>query len=774
MILDHEEESRGVPMNAADLLRVLLKVEKVAEACAALNDFIASNEVTWAPVGGRPNNSGIIQVAGDPARALVERITNAIDAVIEREHHKHQGRPECESPKDAATAWLGVPHEGLHKLSPVQARHIAEESVRLLLLEGDGRTKRTVEIADHGIGVKPEEMARTILSLNEGNKLKKFYLAGAFGQGGSASFASCELTLVASRSVLSPESVAFTLVRYDPPAGAKLGSYVYLTCNGNVLVTDTKAVDFDGYSTRVRHFGYDLDDYPSPVGPRSLYGRCQNVLFEPVIPFILDSRLHNYRRTIKGSRTALNGTREEGDPDSKLSHAMPLFHSDLGDLGRIGIEYWVLEPNTKSAPNDAFVNGSKPIILSVNGQAHAEWSAVLLRKEANLLHLASRMVVHVNCNHLSLDTKRALFVSNREESRKGLAQNAIRQELLGALRSDERLAELNEQARLAGMKQKDAESEKEVRKEVARMLRLFGFSVTEQSAGVGGKSGEGDTTRAPVGSRPRKPRPPIPLVDPPTMLDLLTKDPITFYPGQRRFLPVVTNAGSMYHDATEPKRSCFSFHVSDASLRVAGSTPLKGGHLRLIIACDDAAIVGSSGKIVVELRPPNAPTLSVSRQFVVAAKPESARDKGTISLPEIDIQPVDSMDSEEWVTLGWPKDPEAIGADYVASKNALTIRYSTVFPKFREAVDHFTRRGAESAKSFQRRLEIWLITSVLIHWQDVEADTSNINHLDLDQNDIDEIRKDELRRLTKAAIVYARRDTQLALDESQKSVEDNV
>lgn len=73
MILDHEEESRGVPMNAADLLRVLLKVEKVAEACAALNDFIASNEVTWAPVGGRPNNSGIIQVAGDPARALTRR-----------------------------------------------------------------------------------------------------------------------------------------------------------------------------------------------------------------------------------------------------------------------------------------------------------------------------------------------------------------------------------------------------------------------------------------------------------------------------------------------------------------------------------------------------------------------------------------------------------------------------------------------------------------------------------------------------------------------------
>ena len=39
--------------------------------------------VTTKPIGDRPNNSGIIRVSSDPMLALVERITNAIDACME-------------------------------------------------------------------------------------------------------------------------------------------------------------------------------------------------------------------------------------------------------------------------------------------------------------------------------------------------------------------------------------------------------------------------------------------------------------------------------------------------------------------------------------------------------------------------------------------------------------------------------------------------------------------------------------------------------------------
>src|ERR1051325_1585392 len=449
-------------MNDARFLAELLRTDKTERVRELVEEFVATNaqEVSWRAVGDRPNNSGTIQAAGDPARALLERVTNAIDAVIQRAHDEHSGLPRCDTPKEAAQAWFGVPSAGLHKLSNAELRKLAEDSVAILLLPGDGKAKRTIDIADAGTGLSPSQMPSTILSLNESNKLDKFYLAGAFGQGGSATLASAEYTLIASRSVREPSVVGFTVVRYQPPQGVKLGNYVYIVQHGGVLTTSEVPEEFGQFSTHVRHYGYDLDDYPSPLGPSSLYGRAQGILFEPVLPFMFDNRVHDYRRTMKGSRTALNGAREEGDPESKLSHSVPLFHTDLGDFGQIGIEYWVLEPNVKTAPNKSFVNGSRPIVLTVNGQTHAEWSANIIRKDADLLHIASRMVVHLDCNRLSFDAKRILFVSNREESRKGLVQNAILAELLGALKSDDRLSELNEQAKQAGLKERDEQAER--------------------------------------------------------------------------------------------------------------------------------------------------------------------------------------------------------------------------------------------------------------------------------------------------------------------------
>ena len=473
-------------MDEAQLLTALLTADKLEEVRALLDEYATSQAgwTTWRPVGDRRNNSGTIQAAGDPARSLMERVTNGIDAVIERAHFEHHGNPECSTPREAAETWFGVPSPGLHKLTAPQRRKLAQNTVWLTLSPGDGKAKRTVTVADKGTGLTPDQMPHTILSLNAENKIDKFYLAGAFGQGGSATFASSDYTLIASRSMKSPDTIGFTVVKLEPPKGIKLGSYVYLVREQGILTTTEIPPEMEDFSTVVKHFGYDLDDYPSPIGPNSIYGRAQSTLFEPVLPFWLENKVHGWGRTIKGSRTALNGAKDEGEEESKLAWSNPLFFADLGEWGRIGIEYWVLEPGEKTAPNKAFVSGTRPIVLTINGQTHAEWPASILRKDAGLMHLASRMVVHLDCNRISFDAKRVLFVSNREESRKGLVQNMILQELLGALKSDEKLTELEEQARMAGTKERDESAEKEIRKEVAKMLRVFGFAAAVEAGAV--------------------------------------------------------------------------------------------------------------------------------------------------------------------------------------------------------------------------------------------------------------------------------------------------
>jgi hypothetical protein len=749
-------------MDETQLLEKLLFADKLDQVRELIDEFVQLNAswIVWRPVGDRKNNSGTIQAAGDPARSLLERVTNGIDAVIERAHQDHHGRPECRSPREAAQAWFGVPPSGLHKLTDAGRRKLAQGAVTVALTPGDGKAKRTVMIADKGLGLTAEQMPRTILSLNAENKIDKFYLSGAFGQGGSATFANSDYTLIASRSVKDAAVIAFTVVKLEPPLGIKLGTYVYLTVSGTLPTTKQIPDAFGDFSTIVKHFGYDLDDYPSPLGPNSIYGRAQAILFEPILPFWFENEVHGYSRTIKGSRTALNGARDEGEEESKLTWSNPLFFANLGEHGSIGIEYWVLEPKEKSAPNKAFVTGSKPIVLTINGQTHAEWGASILRKDAELLHLASRMVVHLDCNQLSFDAKRVLFVSNREESRKGQVQNMILGELLGALKSDEKLAELEDQARLAGTKERDEKDEQEVRKEVAKMLRLFGFSASEDS---GAKKAAGGHDKATAGgSRKAKPRAePIQVNEPPSFVELVGGDPVEFFPGQRRYLRIRTDAHSKYHDAADLSKSRFSFLVDGDAVNPSGSSELRDGHMRVVFAAKEDAAVDASGRISIELRPPNRPTLSSSLNYVIVETPPAKQGSSKVDLPNIDCQPVESKDSQEWISLDWPEDPSEIAADYVygGAKDTLVIRYSTIFPRYRSVRDQLVAKDVARGASFVKRFEIWLITSVLIHWQDTLADPTKLTDTDLEEEAITNFRRDELRRMSKAAVIYAQRES---------------
>lgn len=745
-------------MDTGELLEGLLATDLATDASALIDEFCSDQgqDIVWRPVGDKRNNTGPIGAAGDPARALFERVTNAIDAVIERAFQEHAGKPGCSSPREAVQAWFAVPTAGLHKMADAAARKLAQEAVTLVLHPGEGPGKRTVDVIDHGTGLTQAQMPVTILSLNAENKLDKFHLSGAFGQGGSATLSSSELTLIASQSVSNPGTVAFTVVKFSPPAGLKLGSYVYLTVGGEVLTTHKVPHGFA--STLVRHYGYDLDAYKGALGPNSVYGRAQGILFDPVLPFWFDNRVHDYRRTIKGSRTALNGARAEGDPDAKLSHSSPIFYTDLGDYGQLGIEYWVLEPSTKSAPNKAFVNGTRPIILSINGQTHAEWSSTILRKDAELMHLASRMVVHLDCNRLSADAKRVLFVSNREESRKNAVQGLLLKELLEALAADTKLDELEQLARVAGTKEKDEHAEKEIRREVARMLKVFGFSVAEDagSATPGGDQGNPGTRKRGARAKP----PPIELKEPPTFVEIVGGPVITLHPGQRRYIRIRTDAHSKYHDPHKLDASKFNFLLEEAPVKLAGTSELREGHMRVVLAASPDAKLGETGHLKVELYRTGLAALTAAVKLEIVKAPEASRGGGQVKLPRIDIAPVTDVESEEWISLGWPDDVREVSLDYTYSKgdDTLTIRYSTLFPRFESVFTAFAQRDLAASTSFQKRYEMWLTAMVVVHWQDVESDAMRVSDEAVDQDRLDDYRRDELRRFSKIAILYSQRE----------------
>lgn len=745
-------------MTTAELFRALQDAANAAGVDAALQTFQA--QVTgsqWIPVG-RENNRGTIEASADPGRSIVERVTNGIDAILEAEHESHHQIPDCRSPREAATAWLNVPEDGLSGMTPQQRRTLAQR-VSIRVADGDGRSARIVDVRDRGSGIRPSDMAGTILSLNATNKWRKHHLAGTYGQGGSSTFAVSRYTLIASRYDLDAQ-LGFTIVKFlDLPADEfKTGHYVYLALGGEVLTADVPLADFPT-GTLVRHFGYDLTNYGSPVGPKSVYGLLNQILFDPVMPVWLESQVHGYRRVIKGSRNALNGAVDEGDEQRRgptLAHNVKLFYVSLGEFGRAGIEYWVLErPSADNKrPTEAFVNPRRPIVFTLNGQNHAELPISIVRKDAELPYLSQRLICHVDCNSLSADAKRALFVSNREDARRGLVYDMIQGELLKVLRSDDELTRLNNEARDQGLRERDESAAREMRQEVARLLRLQGFNVGDAVAPTPG----GDDTRSNPPRHPRGPRPtpePITPHEPPTFIKILWDDEreIPFHPEQRRYVRIETDASSTYHNARDNRLSHINIIAEGQGVAVCGSTPLQGGRMRAIFEASREAAPGTTGTLRVELLRPGLPILSDSRTFTIVQRPPTQPARTRVALPPFEVRAVDPSDPR-WNELGWPEDQGTIASSSENEDGTHVIYYSTAYPKYAGRRQSLEQRDPALATSFTRRYEIWLAVHSLMLVQD-ERGTDSASDADTADAE-DRERQERCRVATLASLVASR------------------
>ncbi len=411
-------------MNHREFLNALLHATNTQQVEAALKTYVAASPtlIRYEPIGRRPNNRGAIEVASDAGRSMIERVTNMLDALLELEHERHAGTPACRSPRQAASAWLGVPErDGLSALTSKQRQDLAAKAI-VRLEPGEGSQSRLITTIDAGIGIDPDNLETTILSLNESNKIQKHYLAGTYGQGGSSTFAFCKYTLIVSRRSGS-DRVGFTLIKYEdlPPEEFKTGLYVFLVANGTPPEVPAQPTDIS-HGTIVRHFGYDLTGYTSALGSKSVYGVLGRILFDPVSAIRFENQVNNWNRTIKGARNALNGAVDQGDDDTRgptLDHHISMFNVELGDYGSIGIEYWVLsrlkttKGSKRTKPAENFVDSSKPVVLTHNGQNHGDLTGKLIRDAKHgadlpFLQTQGRLICHVNCDRLSANAKRHL------------------------------------------------------------------------------------------------------------------------------------------------------------------------------------------------------------------------------------------------------------------------------------------------------------------------------------------------------------------------------
>ena len=174
-------------------------------------------------------------------------------------------------------SWLDIPTKGSYLLSATRRRELAK-SIRLIVEEGDDKSHINITIIDQGIGIKCEQMENTILNLGGGNKVQKPYLMGAYGQGGSSTYAFCNYSIICSKPYNSTNGneFCFTIVFYEdlPPDRYKHGRFVYLVLDNELFKAEIKN-EKTQLTTIIKHYGYDLALTRGELGPSSIYGLLQ-------------------------------------------------------------------------------------------------------------------------------------------------------------------------------------------------------------------------------------------------------------------------------------------------------------------------------------------------------------------------------------------------------------------------------------------------------------------------------------------------------------------
>ena len=534
----------------ADLKRILklLLNARTRNAVQVVLDQLSPNETKWRLVGDRENNFATIHLTSNPDVSLVERITNSIDAKFEKLVEVNPSLKEIRSPREFSQRVIGFQGGTLADSIKRRKKTGADDSgVELEIWDGDEETTPTIDIHDEGVGLRRQEISETILSLNQSNKIKKWYLMGRFGQGGSTTLQFCEYTIIITRRHDQNE-ISFTIVRYQPPLeDEKDGKYVYLVSRADSMplsIADSEHGVGFGHSTLVRHVNYRIGKQPTLL---NLYGKLEYLLFDPVIPFRLVNRKSgayqdNFRR-IYGSRDRLNRSDLVEKKDEIIIPPGTL------DYGTIVLRYWLFKKDIKTDQKATFIDPDKPIVVTYYGQSHSTLPRRILN-DCSLPYLQNSLVIQIDCDFVNSLGRQVFFPSTRETiTTQG--EGIIRKLIVDTISNLAELKELNQRREETYESQEFNKDREDMRTKLAEMINriLPGHTMVK-----GGSKGEGDKKPgAASGTRMTEPDdvvPPLEYVatkDFPTFIKIKNKsDPLVFRKNKLTRVDISTDAPNRF------------------------------------------------------------------------------------------------------------------------------------------------------------------------------------------------------------------------------------
>jgi len=671
----------------SEMFQRVLSATTVRDVIQCIQAVSEVERVAWLPVGGNENNLATINLGSDPAAGVIERVTNAVDAVLEREWIERGEPTGVRSPRGAVEQWFGIREGRLHSVEDLKDPEIVDLSgkVRVTLRDSELNDRPTLDIRDFGVGIPARSFSSSILSLHGTRKLQKLFLAGAFGQGGSTALSYSQFTIIVSKSIpreSEDSKTAFTIVRFNQgdPDVDKHGVYEYLVSHrtGHPLTFSPGHAPFPS-GTLVRHISMDLGKYKSimtaPTG--SLWYLTQHYLFDPVLPFRIEEERGNssqgQTRTVAGNHRLLSTSRiKEYDRSAELTFR----------AGTVRIKWWVLSAEGDTARDriKQYTLPSKPIVITYNGQKQGELPNTIIKKDLKLPYLERYLIVHVDCDRLDNESRRQLFPTTRESLRESALLDDLRRLVVDTLDGDGELRRLDRERRERYMHRAESESVENIRRRLAKRVKA--------TVSVGG-SGRSPRVRPPQ-SNPDPPPTPIPVQDPPTFLEVIQSSPRGVYAGRRFAVRFQTDADPAYFLNPDS----FVAVIDPPTFgEYSGTTSVRDGHGNAYFKASEDLDVGEEAKLTLELRPRRTASLRASLDVVVRALPEEGgTGRGATPTPNINPEWITRGD-DFWIDENW--DDRSV-AKVVQSEDSIEVFVSAENTLLNRLITRAQRRSTEA------------------------------------------------------------------------------
>ncbi|MBI1768836.1 MAG: hypothetical protein HYR67_10720 [Bacteroidetes bacterium] len=426
---------------------------------------ILKNPKNWKPYGGRTGNFGTFESQQNhPVPALIEKITNSIDAILIKECKLKGIDPKStDAPKtmsEAVELFYNVKNGEIGELSQTDRRKLAE-NIQLIAV-GD-RIQPSLVIYDDGEGQNPEDFENTFLSLHANNKTSIHFVQGKYNMGSTGAVVFCgdnKFQLIASKrnTALNGENdknFGFTLVRRHPltlQEESEYGRatwYEYFSPNDSIASFEIKELDLGLFNRKfISGSIVKLYSYQLPRGSRSdvtldLWRDLNQYMYHLPLPISVYEK-RDYAGKTPNKLVLGNRTRITIDSRDLVAQIVSFNIPKESGLGEIPIEVIIFK---NDVDHGEFIK-NKSIIFTKNGQVHGYEGQSFISQSLGFSLLKKYTLIHVDCTNIPTTKSQDIFMSNRTHLKYGTkATELLIDTITDVLKRSSELRKLNNDRR---------------------------------------------------------------------------------------------------------------------------------------------------------------------------------------------------------------------------------------------------------------------------------------------------------------------------------------